>query len=117
MYGDCQVALPSTMGGGGENGISSTVADCSSLFTSPIRNPNHHNLHNQHHHQHHNDHHQHHHNVNAFTFMASLPPAFQTFSPIIPVIILIPSLLSFSFILTLFLGFSFNFNIFFVDFN
>lgn len=71
MYGDCQVALPSTMAGGGgagENGISSS-ADCSSLFTSPIRNPNHH----------------HHHHVNAFTFMASLPPAFHPFPPIIPV--------------------------------
>lgn len=64
MYGDCQVALPSTMGG--ENGIS-TTGDCSSLFSSPMsRNPNNNN-------------------VNAFSFMASLPPAFHPFSPIIPV--------------------------------
>uniref|UniRef100_A0A803LTV9 Uncharacterized protein n=1 Tax=Chenopodium quinoa TaxID=63459 RepID=A0A803LTV9_CHEQI len=69
MYGDCQVAaaLPSTMG---ENGMSSTP-DCSSLFASSLRNPNNHN---------HN-----HHHVNAFTFMASLPPAFHPFPTILPV--------------------------------
>ncbi|XP_021765591.1 homeobox-leucine zipper protein HDG5-like [Chenopodium quinoa] len=68
MYGDCQVAaaLPSTMG---ENGMSSTP-DCSSLFASSLRNPNNHN---------HN-----HHHVNAFTFMASLPPAFHPFPTILP---------------------------------
>ncbi|XP_010677364.2 homeobox-leucine zipper protein HDG5 isoform X1 [Beta vulgaris subsp. vulgaris] len=74
MYGDCQVALPSTMGGAAENGIQSITADCSSLFSSPLRNPNNNNNStnvNV--------------NVNAFTFMASLQPAFHPFAPIIPV--------------------------------
>ncbi|CAO2838043.1 unnamed protein product [Amaranthus hypochondriacus] len=66
MYGDCQVALPSTMGGAGENGIPSTP-DCSSLiFSSPMRNPN-------------NNH------LNSFSFMSSLPPTFHPFSSIMPV--------------------------------
>ncbi|KAK9698990.1 hypothetical protein RND81_08G146100 [Saponaria officinalis] len=52
MYGDCQVALPTSMGG------STTNVENGDLFSSPIRNPN---------------------NVNAFSFMASLPAAFHSF--------------------------------------
>ncbi|KAH9602143.1 hypothetical protein KSS87_012664 [Heliosperma pusillum] len=57
MYGDCQVALPSSMGGGGSNNGSEN-GDI--IFSSPLRNSNN--------------------NVNAFTFMASLPAAFHPFS-------------------------------------
>ncbi|KAL9230813.1 hypothetical protein vseg_006113 [Gypsophila vaccaria] len=55
MYGDCQVALPTSMGGSTTN-----VVENGDIFSSPLRNPNN--------------------NVNAFTFMASLPAAFHPFS-------------------------------------